>query len=85
MTGKMPAALMRACFERMVKETSALTAETPLDVVETGGKFERYKDDDTDHLWCGFALGMRCLERIVRHNGQDILDDDIEKLLRVEP
>lgn len=30
------------------------------------GKFSHYADPDTDTMWLGFALGMRCQERLNR-------------------
>ncbi len=60
--------VMRLYFERMVNNIQALKASTPLDVMTVNGKFSHYMDPDTDTMWLGFALGMRCAERISNAN-----------------
>lgn len=57
---------MREHFERMVRETSKLKDNTPLGIMEINGKFHHYMDADTDTMWLGFALGMRCAERLAK-------------------
>jgi hypothetical protein len=62
--GKMPKETMRGFFERMVNDTPAFKASTPLGAIEVNGKFSHYMNPDTDTMWLGFALGMRCAQRI---------------------
>lgn len=54
---------MRIYFERAVKDTPVLEKNTPLGVMEINSAFSHYMDADTDTLWIGFALGMRCHQR----------------------
>jgi hypothetical protein len=37
---------------------------TPLGIVEVNGEFSHYMNPETDTFWLGFALGMRCAERV---------------------
>ena len=62
--GKISKAEMRAYFENGVNNTPALKANTPLGVVTVNGKFSHYAAPETDTMWLGFALGMRCAERV---------------------
>lgn len=56
---------MRCYFERMVNETPAFATSISLLVsTKTDGSFDHYVDSDTDSIWLGFAMGMRCAERI---------------------
>lgn len=55
---------MRDYFERAVNDTPSLKANTPLGVMEINEQFAYYMDRDTDTMWIGFAIGMRCAERI---------------------
>lgn len=57
---------MRQYFEKSVRDTPALAANTPLDCMEMNGVFSHYTDPDTDTMWLGFALGMRCQERVTK-------------------
>lgn len=59
--GAMPIRLMRDYFERSIRSTAALSSQ-PLDVQE--GEQFAYANEETSLLWNGFALGMRCAERI---------------------
>jgi hypothetical protein len=61
--GVITVAEMRRYFERVVTDTSWLKERTPLGIMEINGQFSHYMDADTDTLWIGFALGMRCAER----------------------
>lgn len=56
---------MRLHFEKMVNDTPVLKKNTPIGIMEINGKFSHYMDPDTDTLWIGFALGMRCSQRLV--------------------
>lgn len=69
--GKIPVALMRTYFERLVNDTAVFKANTPLGIMEINGEFSRYMDADTDALWLGFALGMRCAERLAATKAND--------------
>ena len=55
---------MRKYFEAMVTQTESLRKSTPLDISKSNGKFKHYADPDSDTMWLGFALGMRCAARI---------------------
>lgn len=62
--GRITVAEMRSYFEGAINNTPALKANTPLSVMEINEQFAYYMDRDTDTMWIGFALGMRCAERI---------------------
>ena len=64
---------MRDLFEGAVKQTPAFAGNTPLDVLMVNGK-ARYMDPDTDTMWLGFAIGMRCAERVQR--SAQVMDSD---------
>lgn len=55
---------MRTLFEQCVTETPAFRENFPLDRA-----FGGYIDPETDRMWVGFAVGMRCAERIARATG----------------
>jgi hypothetical protein len=56
--------VMRVYFERGVKETETLAEHVPLDCDMVNGVFQQYTNPETHAMWVGFALGMRCAERI---------------------
>lgn len=62
--GVMPVSEMKDLFERVVMETPVFASNTPLGIMEINGQFSHYMHPDTDTMWLGFALGMRCAERI---------------------
>ena len=62
--GCMPKAVMRKLFEHAVKSTPAIAGNTPLGVVTINGEFSHFANPETDTMWLGFALGMRCAERL---------------------
>lgn len=63
-TGFSTQKLMRRYFEGAVKQTEALAKNVHLDcMVAVDGTVE-YADPKTQALWVGWALGMRCAERI---------------------
>lgn len=62
--GRITVAEMRSYFEGAINNTPALKANTPLGAMEINDTFSHYLDSDTDTMWIGFALGMRCAERI---------------------
>lgn len=62
--GVMAAATMRRYFEGAVTQTHALAASVPLDRVAVAGEFREYMRPETQAMWLGFALGMRCAERV---------------------
>lgn len=58
--------LMRKYFEGAITQTAVLRANTPLGTITANGKFSHYANSETDAMWLGFALGMRCCERIAK-------------------
>jgi hypothetical protein len=64
--GKISKAEIQAYFEGAVNNTPALKANTPLGAITINGEFSHYADPDTDTMWIGFVLGMRCAERVRR-------------------
>ena len=64
--GKIPVARMRECFEEAITNTPAFAKCTPLGPFDINDEFYSYMDGDTDTMWIGFALGMRCYERMVK-------------------
>ena len=62
--GVMKAILMRNYFEGAVMQTPTLAAALPLERVFVAGEFQQYKRPETQTAWVGFALGMRCAERM---------------------
>ena len=59
--GVIPIRLMRDYFERAMRSTDKFSSQ-PLGTLE--GEQLAYANDETSLLWTGFALGMRCAERI---------------------
>lgn len=68
--GRITVAEMRGYFEGAVNNTPALKANTPLGAMEINEQFSHYLDADTDTMWIGFALGMRCAERVAAASQQ---------------
>ena len=62
--GVMKAILLRNYFEGAVTQTATLAAALPLDRVFVAGEFQQYLRPETQTAWVGFALGMRCAERM---------------------
>ena len=62
---------MRTHFESVIKGAPALAGNTPLGAMTVNGQFSHYSDPDTDTMWLGFALGMRCMERVAKANPQE--------------
>lgn len=60
--GKITVADMRLMFETAVQSTETLRGLS-LEGCDIGGQFH-YIAPDTDHAWFGFALGLRCAERV---------------------
>lgn len=56
--------LMRNYFETSIKSTKVLRENTSLATMTINDEFHHYMDPDTDTMWIGFALGMRCAERL---------------------
>lgn len=73
--GVVPTALMRDLFEGAVRSTAAFRDNTPLGEVKINGAFSHYADPDTDTLWLGFALGIRCAERITKAKASASVDE----------
>ena len=61
--GVIPIAVMRAHFESAMKGTPHFQKQ-PLGIMEINGQFSHYMNPETDTLWLGFAIGMRCAERL---------------------
>lgn len=55
---------MRKYFEKTICDTPMLRGKVPLGIMEVNGEFSHYMDPDTDTMWIGFAIGMRCAERL---------------------
>lgn len=55
---------MRNFFEQSVTQTEVLKKNFPLGRDDLSGAYLNYK---TDLLWSGYALGMRCHERLINH------------------
>lgn len=51
-------------FERSVNNTPPLNRKVSLILVMEDGRFSHYADPHTDALWLGFAIGLRCAERL---------------------
>ncbi len=62
--GRITVARMKVLFEQSIRDTPVFSDTTPLNVFEINGKFSHYMNADTDTMWLGFALGMRCAERL---------------------
>ena len=69
--GAIPVEAMRSHFEAAIKSTPLLAKNTHLGVMEINGKFSHYVEPDTDTMWIGFALGMRCAERAAKSRQND--------------
>jgi len=63
-------AAMRGLFEGAINNTPLLAKITPLGVMDINGEFSHYMNADTDTMWIGFALGMRCYERLAKKQGK---------------
>jgi hypothetical protein len=57
---------MRALFETSIRQTEVFAKGTSLATVTINGQFHHYMDADTDTMWIGFAIGMRCADRLVK-------------------
>lgn len=63
--GTISKAEMQRMFEKAVSDTPALKATAEIDsAVMTDGVIDYYADEKTNALWAGWALGMRCAERL---------------------
>ncbi|MFA7238714.1 MAG: hypothetical protein WC091_01270 [Sulfuricellaceae bacterium] len=62
--GRITVQTMREYFEWAVNTTPLLKALTPLGVVTINDQFSHYINPETSACWIGFALGMRCAEKI---------------------
>lgn len=54
----------RDVFEMAVANTDLLRRKMKMDVRLTSGDFDGYQDAQTDNIWFGFALGLRCAHRL---------------------
>lgn len=57
-------ATMREYFEKSINATPAFKKNIPLGIMEINGEFSHYMNPTTDTMWLGFAIGMRCAERL---------------------
>ena len=65
--------LMRHYFESAVKQTAVLAARVQLDCTVGADGAVTYAHQDTQTLWVGWCLGMRCAERIEQEQAaQDV-------------
>lgn len=55
---------MRFLFEGAISQTPVFRTNTPLGAVTINGEFSHYAAPETDTMWLGWALGMRCAERL---------------------
>ncbi len=60
--GAIPISIMHHHFEEAMRQTPKFS-EQPLERATVNGH-DIYKNDETNLVWNGFALGMRCAERI---------------------
>ena len=58
-----PIVVMRGYFEGAMTGTPHFKNQ-PLGIMEINGQFSHYMNPETDTLWLGFALGIRCAERL---------------------
>lgn len=63
--GVISVALMRRYFELAMSTTPHFKTQ-PLGFVEASGEFCHYSNAYTDAMWMGFAIGMRCHERVAK-------------------
>jgi hypothetical protein len=71
---------MQSLFESSCRKNDIIGRCTHLDTVQDAEGLQ-YADEETDTLWLGFALGLRCAERIVKaksphHCGQDAKEEE---------
>jgi hypothetical protein len=64
--GARPTEEMRALFEKSITQTEVFARTTSLAPMLVNGQFHHYMDPDTDAMWIGFAIGMRCADRLAR-------------------
>ncbi len=56
---------IRILFESSVTNTESLRKNFPLEIAkDTEGNFDGYRHDRTNDAWIGFAITMRCAERM---------------------
>jgi hypothetical protein len=60
--GKLPEKYLRAQFESAFQTTKRLAERTRFERARDG----HYVDPATQAAWIGFAIGMRCYERLVK-------------------
>ncbi len=64
--GCLSVAAMQRLFEQSVRQTEALQRQFTLHHVVSGKEFIEYASYKTQAAWIGFAIGMRCLQRIAK-------------------
>ncbi|TAL89244.1 MAG: hypothetical protein EPN62_08570 [Candidimonas sp.] len=95
--GRITVTKMRGLFEQSIRQTPIFRDNTPLGIMEVNGQFSHYMNADTDTMWIGFAIGMRCAERLQdyaraaiaadrakRFEGPVLTDDQIETIAFTE-
>lgn len=69
--GVISVAEMRKLFEGIVNQTPVIAKSAPLGIMEVNGQLSHYMNADTDTMWIGFALGLRCAERLAAGRDRD--------------
>lgn len=67
--GVITTAAMRVHFEGMCRDTPCLHPQ-PMDATVIDSTFHCYQNEETNMLWLGFALGMRCAERAAKRTSK---------------
>jgi len=64
--GVRPAEQMRALFEKSIRSTPVFARNYTLGASMVSGEFRHYTNPETEAMWIGFAIGMRCADRLDR-------------------
>ena len=62
--GALPVAHMRTLFEQSVNSTQSFRARYDLTTLKRNCEFAGYKSAETNTFWAGFAIGLRCAEKL---------------------
>ena len=62
--GALPVAHMRTLFEQSANSTESFRNRYDLTTLKYNGEFAGYKSAETNTFWAGFAIGLRCAERL---------------------
>lgn len=63
--GVIPAETIREWFERAIRDTPILKGHGLSKMTRPDGSFWAYRDGHVNRLWIGFAVGVRCAERLL--------------------